>query len=104
MSEKRDAYVAKMVNKLRKWSLEIDRMDAGAREVGAGTVHDFQKKVEDLQAKRKEVNLKIEGIRQSGEAGWKNIKADVDSSWKALDRAVHSAMATYKESSLPGIS
>ncbi len=101
MGEKRDAYVAKMGNKLRKWSAEIDKMEAKAREVGVGSLQDFQKQVVDLQCKRKEINHKLEDLRHVGEAKWRDMKTDVDSAWKILDKAVHSAMATFKESSLP---
>jgi hypothetical protein len=91
-----------MKNKLDKWSVEIDKMDARAREVGVGSKLEFQKQIASLQAKRAEVKLNLESIRQAGDVAWKDLRGNVDTSWKILDKAIHTAMTDFKESSLPG--
>lgn len=95
MSEKRDAYVAKMKSKLDKWSSEIDKMDAKGREAGEETKAAFKEQIANLQAKRTEANLKIEGVRQAGEAAWKDMRTGVNTSWKTLRKAVRTAMANF---------
>jgi hypothetical protein len=102
MSEKQDAYVTKMKNKLHRWSAEIDKMNASGLDVGFSARKDFEEQIANLQVQRKDISKKIEAVHQAAEATWKNLRTEVDSSWKILDKAVHTAMDTFKESGLPG--
>ena len=98
MSEKRDAYVAKMKAKLDKWNAEIDKLQAKVNQAGADSKVELQHHVQSLQAKRIEVGERVEGIRKANEDAWRDLRTGAESAWKALDRATHSAIANFKRS------
>jgi hypothetical protein len=86
-----------MKNRLDKWSAEIDKMDAKARETGEGTKLAFQDQIARLRASRAEANQKIEAVSQAGETAWKELRTGVNTSWKTLRKAMRTAMANFKD-------
>ncbi len=101
MSEKRDAYVAKMKAKLDRWNGKIDKLEKKAGQLGTDAKAGLQNQIDGLKTKQTEVKDKIDGLRSAGEDAWKDLRAGVDSSWKALSKAGHSAIASFKQPDLP---
>jgi len=98
MSEKRNAYVAKMKAKLDKWNTDLDKLQAKVNRVGADTKVELQNHVQQLQAKRIEVGERIDGLCKTSDDAWRDLQTGVENSWKALDKATHSAIADFKRS------
>jgi predicted nucleic acid-binding Zn-ribbon protein len=98
MSEKRDAYFAKMKARLDRWNGRIDKLEKKAGRLGTEARAEVQNQIDGLKAKQTEVKEKIDGLRHAGEGAWKDLKTGVDSSWKALAEAGHSAIASFKQS------
>ncbi len=96
MNKERDAYVAKMKTKLDKWNSKIDRLDTETREASSDKKVELSNRVASLQAKRSEVKEKIEAILHAGDDTWKELRSGVESSWRVLDEAAHSAIADFK--------
>jgi len=55
MMDKRDAYVQKLKAKLNEWNAEIDVLAAKADQAGADAKIAYHKRLEDLRAKRTEL-------------------------------------------------
>ena len=96
MSEKRDAYVAKMKARLDKWNLKIDTLEAAGQKGKADSKTEYDNQIKKLKAKRAEFEEKIENLRKVGDGAWKDLKVGVKSSWKTMDKAVRSAAANFK--------
>ena len=98
MSEKRDAYVAKMKSKLDKWNGEIEKLETKINQAGAETREGLHGQIVGLQAKRAEVSTRLEGLRHAGDDAWRDLRFGVESSWKSLEKAVHTATGNFKQS------
>jgi len=98
MSERRDAYVAKMKAKLDKWNGEIDKLETKINQTGAETREGLHVQIVGLQAKRTEVSTKLEGLRHAGDDAWRDLRVGVETSWKSLEKAVHTAAGNFKQS------
>jgi len=96
MNTERNAYIAKMKTKLDKWNAKIDKLEIEARQAGSDEKAKLSIQVVNLQAKRTEVNEKIEALLRASEDTWKELRAGVESSWGVLDKAGHSAIANFK--------
>jgi chromosome segregation ATPase len=101
MSDQRDAYVQKMKAKLDEWSSEIDRIEARIDQADAESKIEYNKRLEDLRAKRKEVENRLEEVQRAGESGWTDLKQGLENSWeilkKSLDRAKSEFSRGYRE-------
>ena len=98
MSEKRDAYVAKMKSKLDKWNGEIGKLETKINQAGAETREGLHVQIVGLQAKRAEVSTKLESLRHAGDDAWRDLRGGVETSWKSLEKAVHTATGNFKQS------
>lgn len=96
MSEKRDAYVQKLKAKMNEWNAEIDKIEAKADQADAESKIEYEKQVEDLRAKRKEVEDKMAELQQAGEGAWEDLKKGIESAWDSLGNALKSATSRFK--------
>jgi len=96
MSETRDAYVQKLKAKMDEWNAEIDRIEAKADQADAESKIEYEKQLEDLRAKRRDLEEKIAKLQQAGDDAWEDLKAGIDSAWDALGNALKSAASRFK--------
>lgn len=96
MTEKRDAYVEKLKSKLDQWNAEIDEIEAKADQTEAESKIEYEKQLEDLRAKRKNVEDKIVELQQAGDGAWEDLKAGVEIAWDSLGNAIKSAASRFK--------
>lgn len=96
MSENKDAYVEKLQAKMDEWNAEIKKLDAKARQAEADSKIKYEKELEDLRARRKDLEEKMSRLRESGEGAWKDLKTGIESAWQSLDTAITSAASRFK--------
>jgi chromosome segregation ATPase len=94
--EKRDAYVKKMQAKMDEWNAQIDKLAAKAQQAKADTKIAYEEDMEDLRAKRKNLQDKIEKMQKSSDDAWGDFKAGVEAAWESLDAGVKSAAERFK--------
>jgi hypothetical protein len=92
----KDQYVRLMQAKLDEWSAEIDQMSAKAKHVTAGLRVEYGQQIEALAEKRAEAGKKLEELRKSGAGAWEDLKAGMESAWKAMGEALESARSRFK--------
>jgi uncharacterized coiled-coil DUF342 family protein len=80
----RDAYVEKLKSQLDEWNADIDKLQAKADQAEAETRIEYQKKLEDLRAKRKDVEEKIVQLQNAGDSAWEDLKQGIENSWEIL--------------------
>jgi len=96
MTEKRDAYVQKLKAKMDEWNAEIDKIEAKADQAEAESKIEYEKQLEDLRAKRKDVEDKMAELQQAGDGAWEDLKAGIESAWDSLGNALKSAASRFK--------
>jgi DNA mismatch repair ATPase MutS len=84
MSERRDAYIHKLKAMLDEWNAEIDRLAAKEDKAGANAKIEYHKKLDELRAKREDIEARIEAMQKAGEDAWEDLKFDLESSWEFL--------------------
>ena len=63
-----------------EWNAEIDKLAAKADQADADAKIEYHKQVEDLRAKRKDLEDKIAELQQAGESSWEDIKQGLENS------------------------
>ena len=96
MGEKRDEYVEKLKSKIDDWNRDIDKLQAKADQMAADTRVKYQKQIADLKAKQKEVKDNMDKLQKAGAEAWVDLKAGMNSAWKALGESVKSAKSKFK--------
>ena len=96
MNETKEAYVQKLNAKMDEWNAEIHKLEAKADQAEAEAKIEYEKQLEDLRAKRKDLEDKIENLQQAGEIAWEDLKAGIESAWDSLGNAVNSAVSRFK--------
>lgn len=96
MTENKDVYVEKLQAKMDEWNAEIQKLEAKVRQAQADSKIKHEKDLENLRAKRRELEEKITQVQQSGKGAWQDLKAGIESAGQALDMAVKSAASRFK--------
>ena len=96
MGEKRDAYVEKLKSKMDEWNRDIDKLEAKTGQMAADARLKYQKQIEGLKARQKEVKDKMDKLQKSSAEAWVDLKAGMNSAWKALGESVKSAKSKFK--------
>lgn len=96
MGEKRDEYVEKLKGQIDKWNSDIDQLQAKANKAGAEAKATMQKHIDDLKAKRAELEEKVKPIQKAGGEAWEDLKAGANQALKALGDAVSAAKSRFK--------
>ena len=92
----KDQYVRMMQAKLDEWSAEIDQLGAKAKHVTAGLKVEYGQQIESLSEKRAVARQKLEELQKSGAGAWEDLKAGMESAWKAMGEALESARSRFK--------
>lgn len=89
--ENKELYHEKMTAKLKEWNAQIAEFSSKAEQAKADAKIEYQKKVDELQAKRAAFMEKMDELKDAGEDAWQQVKAGVEkaasSVLDALDRA-----------------
>jgi len=96
MTESKDAYVQKMKAKLDDWNAEIDKLAAKADQADAEAQIYYNKRIEELRAKRREFEDKIAALQQAGEGAWKELKRGLDKSLENWRESFAKAKSEFK--------
>ena len=96
MSGKRNEIMEKLKARLDKWSAEIDRLEAEADRAEAERKIEYQKRIEELKAKRRESEEKIENMNRAGEEAWQDLKDGVRGAMSAFGEAIKLATSRFK--------
>jgi uncharacterized coiled-coil DUF342 family protein len=92
----KDAYVQKLHAKLDEWNAEIDKLKAKADQAQAASHVEYQKQIENLQQKRKEVESKIEEVAGAGDGALEELKSGVQGAWDSMEQALKAARTKFK--------
>ena len=103
MSEKRDAYVEKLKAKMDELNAEIDKLRAKANQAEAELKMNYFEQLEDLQAKRKDVEDKVAELQQIGEKAWEDFREGLENSWEILKISFTKAKSEFQRGYREGL-
>jgi uncharacterized coiled-coil DUF342 family protein len=82
--------------KLDEWNAEIDRLKAKLDGAKAEKRIEYREDIENLKAKQKEVEEKIDTLRDAGDDAWEDLKKGVEDAWQSMESAVNAAKNRFK--------
>jgi hypothetical protein len=91
----RQIYIDKLAVQLKQWDAEIQKLEAKVNKVDANFRANYRQKLSDLRTKKKEANLKLQEIKDSGEEAWGELKVGFEKSWKTLNDAINNAISKF---------
>ena len=96
MGLRKDAYVDEIKWKIDKWNEEIQEFQSKAVKIKADSQALSQREIEEIRAKRVELETKITELQHAGAGDWEFMKNGVDTAGKALEEAIHRARSKLK--------
>jgi hypothetical protein len=89
---RKEAYEERLDADLWEWENRIEELKAKADRCLDGSRPKYQKQIERLRSKHREVEKSLEELRlAAGEEALDELKPDIESAWKKLKQAVDSA-------------
>ena len=93
---KRDAYVKRMQAQLDEWNAEIDRLEARAKKADAQTKAEYEKRLEEVRAKRDDARARMAEFKKAGEDAFEELRDGVEKSWAELKKSLTRAKDRMK--------
>jgi len=79
--------VGKLETQLKQWGAKLDEFVAKADRAGTAARIDNRRRIEELKAKVKAAQAKLDEVKTAGSEKWETLKAGVESAWKDLEIA-----------------
>ena len=93
----RESYLAKLADQLNTWHKKLDELKVKAAASAGNMKTDYEKKVDELRAKRKEVEEYLHKMKTASEDSWKELKKGAKKSLKSMIKAFKNAKAQFKK-------
>jgi hypothetical protein len=88
----KELYEETIASQLKVWDDEIDHLDARADIIMAQVEDRYYCMLKSLRAKEKEVRLRLEQLREAGDDGWEELRADLLSRTEDMKTALGHAV------------
>jgi peptidoglycan hydrolase CwlO-like protein len=82
-----DKTVSKLQDQLTLWGAKLNELVAKIEVVGNETKIDARKHLDEVKAKLKVAQSKLDEAKAAGAGKWDKFKSGLDSSWKELEGA-----------------
>jgi archaellum component FlaC len=94
--DSKDAYIQRFQAQLDEWKNDLERLRIKADQADAEARIEYQKQVDELEARRQEMRKQAEKVMQASEDSWKDMKQTADNAWREFDNAFKRAMDRFK--------
>jgi peptidoglycan hydrolase CwlO-like protein len=85
--EKTEQDLGKLETQLKQWGVKLDEFVAKADRAGTAARIDNRKRIDELKAKVKVAQAKLDEVKTAGSEKWETLKAGVESAWNDLEIA-----------------
>jgi hypothetical protein len=82
-----DKTVSKLEGQLKLWGTRLNELVAKAEVAGHETKIDARKRLDEVKAKLKVAQSKLDEAKAAGGDKWNTFKSGIESSWKELEGA-----------------
>ena len=93
---KREKYINKIAEKLKKWDARIEELENKAEKAKDEVKDEYHEKIEELKKKQSKARQNLEKIRNASDAAWQEMKEGLDTSLKILNKSVKDAFKKFK--------
>lgn len=97
MSAKKEAYIQKLKAKIDEWNADLDKLGAQAEQAQGETKIKYQRQMEELREKRRDLEKKIENLKEASESAWEDLKEGVERSWETWKESFSRARTEFKK-------
>lgn len=97
MSEKRDANIQNLKAKIDEWNAELERLTAKANQAEGEVKAGYHQQAEELRAKRKGIEQRIEDLKDASDSAWEDLKQGVETSWEKWKESFSRAKNEFEE-------
>jgi uncharacterized protein involved in exopolysaccharide biosynthesis len=94
--DKKTEYVEKLSAQMVEWDAQIDRLKFQADSAAAELRSEYRKEIDALLQKRKEADLKLQGISTASDEMWEELKDGTDSVWDEVSASLRKAVLKIK--------
>ena len=85
--EKTQENLGKLETQLKQWGARLDEFVAKADRAGTAARIDNRRRIEELKAKVKAAQAKLDEVKTAGSEKWETLKTGVESVWSELEIA-----------------
>lgn len=92
----RKTFIDKFTAQLKEWDAEIEKLEAKAQGAGADAKAEIQKKIQELQDKKKAAQSKLEEAKEASEEAWEDLKSGAEKAFEDMKGAFKNAFSKFK--------
>jgi uncharacterized protein YukE len=92
----RKGFIDNLKSKLDDLDDRIDALEQKGRAFQGEARKEYDKRLLDLQDKRRQVDRKLDEIRAAGEGKWQALKDEAEHTWKALGNSFNYFKSHFK--------
>jgi peptidoglycan hydrolase CwlO-like protein len=85
--EKTEQDLGKLETQLQQWGAKLDEFVAKADRAGTAARIDNRKRIDELKAKVRAAQAKLDEVKTAGSEKWETLKAGVETAWNDLEIA-----------------
>jgi hypothetical protein len=93
----KDEYIGKLKQQLDQWNIDIDVLEARAREADDEFRANCNAYLEALKARRDEARVRLTLLRSSAGDAWQELRKGSDEAWDSIRHALSEARKKFGE-------
>lgn len=92
----RKGFIDNLKSKLDDLDARIKKLELKGKELQGEARKEYEKRLLDLQEKRRQVDRKMDELRAAGEEKWQALKGEAEHTWKALGNSFNYFKSHFK--------
>ena len=92
----RKAFIDKLASQLKQWDAKIEKLEARAQKVGAGTKAEYNKQIQNLRDKRKAAQDRLGEVKQASGNAWEELKSGAEKAFDEMKNALQTVLSKFK--------
>ena len=92
----RQAFQEKMEAQIKEWSAKLDVLKAKSEKASADVKIQYQQQIQDLHARKEEVQTKLRELKNASEGVWENLKSGIENAWNDIKKSIDDAMSNLR--------
>jgi hypothetical protein len=90
----KDEYIELVEKQIEDWKVEIAKLKAKAGLYGDGAKVEYYEKMQAIERKQHETELKLQEIKEAGEESWEDITNGYEKIRREMDEYIKDAIAS----------
>ena len=95
-NSRRDQFINTLKTKLDELNEQIGKLEDRATEASGKVKERYKDQLEDVRAKRDQLEVKLKEVRAASESELERLKGEADHAWKALKNSYNYFLSHFK--------